>query len=130
MYEAFAQPGRVLTQLARMPDGRAYLWVARTVSHAQGGFGAPGKTFAVALGCDMVHASRLVYSRGLDTTDPTVPTPIGMGCKVCEREACPQRAFPFIGRPLDVNENESRFTPYTVAPSSETTGRKTIRKSL
>ena len=130
VYEAFAQPGRVLTQLARMPDGRAYLWVARTVSHAQGGFGAPGKTFAVALGCDMVHASRLVYSRGLDTTDPTVPTPIGMGCKVCEREACPQRAFPFIGRPLDVNENESRFTPYTVAPSSETTGRKTIRKSL
>lgn len=38
-----------------------------------------------------------------------------MGCKVCERTACPQRAFPFIGRPLDVNENESRFTPYAVA---------------
>lgn len=129
VYEAFAQPGRVLTQLARMPDGRAYLWVARTVSRGAGGFGAPGKTFAVALGCDMVHASRLVYSRGLDTTDPTVPTPIGMGCKVCEREACPQRAFPFIGRPLDVNENESRFTPYTVAPSSERTARKPSRKS-
>jgi len=115
VYEAFAQPGRVLRQLARMPDGRTYLWVARTVSHGQRGFASPSKTFAIGLGCDIRHAPRLIYSKGLDLTDQDVPTPIGMGCKVCERVACPQRAFPFIGRPLDVNENESRFTPYAVA---------------
>ncbi len=114
VYEAFAQPGRILTQLARMPDGRTYLWVARTVSHGHGGYGAPSKTFSIGLGCDIRHAERLVYSKGLDLRDPDVPTPIGMGCKVCEREACPQRAFPFVGRPLDVNENLSRFTPYAV----------------
>jgi XRE family transcriptional regulator, fatty acid utilization regulator len=34
---------------------------------------------------------------------------------VCERDACPQRAFPPIGRALDVNENRSRFAPYPVA---------------
>jgi predicted transcriptional regulator/transcriptional regulator with XRE-family HTH domain len=113
VYEAFAQPGRILTQLARMPDGRSYLWVARSVSRAHGGYGSPGKTFAIALGCDLSHAHRLVYSKGLDLQDPEVPTPIGMGCKVCERADCPQRAFPFIGRPLDVNENEGRFAPYT-----------------
>jgi len=117
VYEAFAQPGRVLRQLARMPDGRTYLWVARTVSHGQRGFGSPSKTFAIGLGCDIRHAPRLVYSKGLDLADQDVPTPIGMGCKVCERTACPQRAFPFIGRALDVNENESRFTPYAVANS-------------
>lgn len=115
VYEAFAQPGRVLPQLARMPDGRAYLWIARTVSHGQRGFGSPSKTFSIGLGCDIRHAPRLVYAKGLDLKDPEVPTPIGMGCKVCERVACPQRAFPFIGRALDVNENESRFTPYAVA---------------
>ena len=115
VYEAFAQPGRILPQLARMPDGRAYLWIARTVSHGQRGYGSPRKTFAIGLGCDIRHASRLVYSKGLDLQDVEVPTPIGMGCKVCERETCPQRAFPFVGRPLDVNENESRFTPYAVA---------------
>ena len=32
VYEAFAQPGRIVPQVARMPDGRAYLWVARTVA--------------------------------------------------------------------------------------------------
>ncbi|MGO4394570.1 short-chain fatty acyl-CoA regulator family protein [Variovorax sp. M-6] len=115
VYEAFAQPGRILPQLARMPDGRAYLWIARTVSHGQRGFGSPSKTFSIGLGCDIRYAPRLVYSKGLDLKDPEVPTPIGMGCKVCERVACPQRAFPFVGRPLDVNENESRFTPYAVA---------------
>ncbi|WPB57905.1 short-chain fatty acyl-CoA regulator family protein [Xylophilus sp. GOD-11R] len=115
VYEAFAQPGKVLTQLARMPDGRAYLWVARTVSQGLMGYGSPRKTFAVAMGCDIRHAPRLVYSKGLDLHDAEVPTPIGMGCKVCEREACPQRAFPFAGRPLDVDENDRRFTPYPVA---------------
>ena len=115
VYEAFAQPGRILPQLARMPDGRAYLWIARTVSHGQRGFGSPSKTFSIGLGCDARYAPRLVYAKGLDLKDPEVPTPIGMGCKVCERMACPQRAFPFVGRPLDVNENEGRFTPYAVA---------------
>ena len=123
VYEAFAQPGSVLTQLARMPDGRAYLWIARTVSHGQRGYGSPSKTFAIGLGCDIRHAPRLVYSKGLDLKDPEVPTPIGMGCKVCERIACPQRAFPFVGRALDVNENESRFMPYAVADDAR--GRRT-----
>ncbi len=116
VYEAFAQPGKILTQLARMPDGRAYLWIARAVSRGHGGYGAPSKTFAIGLGCDLQHAERLVYSKGLDLKDPDVPTPIGMGCKVCEREACPQRAFPFIGGALDVDETRSRFAPYPVAP--------------
>lgn len=115
VYEAFAQPGRILPQVARMPDGRAYLWVARTVSRSGGGWGTPGKAFSVALGCDIRHAPQLVYSRGLDLADPDAAVPIGMGCKVCERDACPQRAFPPIGRALDVNENRSRFAPYPVS---------------
>ena len=114
VYEAFANPGRVLTQLARMPDERTYLWIARTVSHGKGGFGALAKTFAVALGCDVRHAGRIVYSQGLNI-DPAVATPIGMGCKVCERTACPQRAFPSIGQTLTVDDSQSYFAPYTTS---------------
>ncbi|MEJ8814082.1 short-chain fatty acyl-CoA regulator family protein [Variovorax ureilyticus] len=114
VYEAFVQPGRILPQLARMPDGRSYLWIARTVTSRQGGYGAPQRMFSIGLGCDIRHAPRLVYAKGLDLRDPEAATPIGMGCKVCERADCPQRAFPFVGRPLDVDENQSRFTPYGV----------------
>lgn len=112
VYEAFTQPGRTVPQLASMPDGRVYLWVARTVSRAGHGWGAPGKTFSIGLGCDLQHAGRLVYSKGLDLRKVDAATPIGMGCKVCERSACPQRAFPFVGKSLSVNENESGFVPY------------------
>jgi XRE family transcriptional regulator, fatty acid utilization regulator len=112
VHEAFATPGRILTQLAQMPDGRRYLWVARTVTRRSGGYGTPDKTFAVGLGCDLRHAGRLVYSTGLQLDDPAAATPIGPGCKVCERTACPQRAFPPIGRPLRVDEHRSRFEPY------------------
>lgn len=115
VYEAFSNPGRILRQLARMPDGRVYLWIARTVFHQVGGFGRPDKDFAVALGCDVEHAHRLVYAKGLDLYDSDVPTPIGMGCRVCERPQCSQRAFPYIGRELDINEGVSGFVPYPMA---------------
>jgi len=115
VYEAFVHPVRILTQLAQMPDGRTYLWIARTVWRGQGEYGAPGKTFSIGLGCDLRHASRLIYSQGLDLGDVKAATPIGAGCKVCERPACPQRAFPPIGRTLAIDENRSRFAPYPVA---------------
>ncbi len=115
VYEAFATPGRILTQLAQMPDGRIYLWIARTVSRGHGGYGTPGKTFSIGLGCDVLHASRLVYSKGLDLGDAQAATPIGAGCKICDRESCPQRAFPPIGRLLAIDEKRSRFAPYPVA---------------
>ncbi|MGC9449424.1 short-chain fatty acyl-CoA regulator family protein [Cereibacter johrii] len=113
IYEAFARPGEILRQVAQMPDGRSYLWIARTVHHGQGGFGAPVKGFAVAVGCDLTHADRLVYARGLDLRNPGIATQIGPGCKLCERPGCPQRAFPMVARPLAVTEGEARFAPYS-----------------
>ena len=96
VYEAFSQPGRVLRQIAQMPDGGTHLWIARHVSSGPAGFQAPLKSFAVALGCDISQSHRLVYSRGLDLQ--AAATPIGTGCKVCERNDCAQRAFPSILR--------------------------------
>lgn len=96
VYEAFSQPGRILRQIARMPDGSTHLWIARQVSTGPARFTAPSKSFALALGCDISQAHRLVYAKGLDLHDPSAATAIGTGCKVCERRDCPQRAFPSI----------------------------------
>ncbi|MDR2164075.1 MAG: short-chain fatty acyl-CoA regulator family protein [Zoogloeaceae bacterium] len=125
LYEAFAQPGRILTQLATMPDGRAYLWLARTVTHGHPGYDAPEKTFAVGLGCDIRHAERLVYSRSLNLKDSAHFTPIGAGCKLCPREHCAQRAFPALGAQLAIDENSSCFTPYTIKPADGADMRRT-----
>ena len=112
VFEAFERPGQIITQIAQMPDGPRLLWIARTVARVAGVYGAPRKVFAIGLACDLRDADRLIYSTGLDLTDPEAATPIGAGCKVCDRPACPQRALPPIGRPLAINENESRFAPY------------------
>ena len=53
----------------------------------------------------------------LQTTDhPSSVTativPIGAGCKVCDRPACSQRAFPQLGRSISVSENSSSHLPY------------------
>ncbi|MGE7385196.1 short-chain fatty acyl-CoA regulator family protein [Streptomyces sp. NPDC004126] len=115
VYEAFAAPGRIHVQVAAMPDGQRYLWTARAVTRHRGGWGEPGKTFAIGLGCEIRHAPRLVYSDGLDLDNAEAATPIGMGCRLCERLDCPQRAVPPLGRPLAVDENSSTFIPYPVA---------------
>lgn len=119
VYEAFAYPGRISTQLATMPDGRGYLWIARTVTRRTGGYGTPAKSFAIGLGCDTHHAPRVVYADGLDLTNPSAFTPIGPGCKVCDRPACPQRAAPPVGAPLDIDDHRSGFLPYPIVGNGD-----------
>jgi predicted transcriptional regulator/transcriptional regulator with XRE-family HTH domain len=116
VYETFANPGKIGVQVAQMPDGRNYMWVARTVERRAHRYGQPGKTFAIGLGCELRHAHRLVYSEGLDLSGDN-STPIGAGCRVCERDNCPQRAFPALGRALDVDEHRSTVSPYLVKQS-------------
>jgi predicted transcriptional regulator/transcriptional regulator with XRE-family HTH domain len=113
VYDAFSNPGKTLTQVAEMPDGRAYLWIARRVESSRGGYGAPTKTFAIGLGCDLLHAERLVYSEGIALNAPSSRTLIGAGCKVCERSACAQRAFPPLAKKLVIDDERSSFAPYS-----------------
>lgn len=113
VYETFANPGKIGVQIAQMPDGRNYMWVARTIERRASRYGQPGKTFAIGMGCELRHAQRLVYSEGLDLSGE-VATPIGAGCRVCERDNCPQRAFPTLGRALDLDEHRSTVSPYLV----------------
>lgn len=115
IYAAFSSPDRILTQQAEMPDGRTYFWIAKMIRHRQGGYKAPSKNFAIALGCDLHHADRLVYSKGMILDDPAARTPIGAGCKICERQKCPQRAFPSLYSTIQVDETQTNFAPYMSA---------------
>ena len=112
VYDTFTTPGRIMRQLAHMPDGRTYLWIARTVSHHGERYGEPGKLFAIGLGCEARHARRTIYADGLDWNDLHTATPIGASCYVCTREDCAQRAYPPIHRPLLIDAHESTVAPY------------------
>ncbi|MDZ7874005.1 MAG: short-chain fatty acyl-CoA regulator family protein [Rhizobium sp.] len=73
----------------------------------------PVKSFAIGLGCDLADAGRLVYAKGLSLDDPAARTLIGVGCKLCERKECPQRAFPPVARGFAVDETVASFAPYS-----------------
>jgi len=112
LHEAFAYPGRILTQLARMPDGKVYLCLARTVHESGGNYLQPQRKFAIGLGCEINHAHELVYSTGIDLKDEDAVEQIGVSCRVCERPDCPQRAFPPLSRRLQIDENRRSAFPY------------------
>lgn len=112
VHAAFDRPGETLVQATEMPDGRRQLWVVRALIQRPARHGAPAREFAVALGCDIAHAGRLIYARGHDLTHPAGFTPIGPACKTCPREGCAQRAFPMLGRPLVIDPTRGLAVPY------------------
>lgn len=120
VYAAFSSPGRILTQVAEMPDGKRYFWVARTVVRGGAGHHAPRAEFAVALGCELRHAHRLVYAEGVALDDPRAATPIGLGCRICERRDCAQRARPPAGGLLAVDPDRRTYVPYPVETGNGT----------
>lgn len=115
VHHAFTRPGQFLTQVAQMPDARTYFWIARSTSTEAARYLGPDKRFAIGLGCDVAHAEKLVYSVGIDLADGEATVPIGAGCKICDRPACPQRAFPYLGRPVHVDPHSSTDLPYPPA---------------
>jgi predicted transcriptional regulator/plasmid maintenance system antidote protein VapI len=117
VHEAFAQPGRILTQVAEMPDGTRFFGIARTIERGGGGFRSRRKLFAIGLGCELSHARELVYADGLDAEHPREVMPIGPGCRVCLRENCVQRAFPPAGKPLLADSDTESLVSYQFSAS-------------
>ncbi|MCF6327165.1 MAG: short-chain fatty acyl-CoA regulator family protein [Devosiaceae bacterium] len=94
VYGAFLQPGRINVQLSQMPDGEIYFCIAR--SFEKGGYrhNAQRRHFSIGLGCHISHADRMIYSDGIDLSNTTQVVPIGVGCRICPRMTCEQRAQP------------------------------------
>jgi hypothetical protein len=114
VHRAFETPGRFLRQLAETPDGVRYISLARDVSKPGGRFGAPVRRFAIALGCEVIHAGQLVYADDLDVENARAFEPIGISCRICERTECHQRSVPPLERRLRVNPDKRGILPYQV----------------
>lgn len=112
VHDAFRIPGKISTQIVQMEDGTRYFSIARTVSRDNSGFGVPDNQFAIGLGCDISHANRITYSRGLNLEDNGADTPIGVNCRLCERADCNQRATPAINRELRLDEHVRGLSPF------------------
>ncbi len=114
VHQAFETPGRIIRQLAETPDGARYLSVATEIIKTSGGFKAPVRRYAIALGCEVTYAEAFVYADGLDMTTRAAFDPIGISCRICERANCQQRAIPPLKRRLAVDHDRRSVLPYSI----------------
>lgn len=115
VHRAFETPGQFLRQLAETPDGARYFCLARDVSKSGGAFDTPTRRYAIGLGCEVKHASALVYADHMQISTAQAFEPIGISCRICERPNCHQRSVPPLERQLQVDLNIRGVLPYQVA---------------
>src|SRR3546814_3903231 len=82
VHGALLTPGRIVRQVASLPDGETYLFVACAVAKGAGGFRRPRGYASVMLGCDIAHVRELVYGDGVE---PGAAVPVGITCRQCPR---------------------------------------------
>ena len=108
----------MLKQVIELPDGTRYFSIAQMVRRPVAPHPLPQPRFAIGLGCEIRHAARLTYAAGIDL-EKTEGTPIGVNCRLCERENCAQRAEPPITRTLILDENTRRVSSFAFSNARE-----------
>ncbi len=119
VHTAFATPGTLRVEVAELPDGAAFLCVARTLS-GPARWGEPPPVHVVAIGCAIGQAGALVYSDGLDLARSRVG--IGLSCRLCDRVDCRSRAFPPLEHRLAIDPNEAGASPWRFDPKPRSGG--------
>jgi len=112
VHQAFELPGQFLRQLAETPDGARYFCLARDVSKSGGAYNVPTRRYAIGLGCEVKHATALVYADHMDLGAAEAYAPIGISCRICERRNCHQRSVPPLERQLRVDPDRRGILPY------------------
>jgi hypothetical protein len=110
VHGALATPGRVVVQVAQLPDGATFLCFARAMIAPTARWGEPPAVRIVAMGCDVAHAAEVVYSDGIDLDSAVVG--IGLSCRLCDRPDCRSRAFPPLEHRLALDPMTTGTNPY------------------
>src|SRR5947207_794127 len=118
VHSTFDTPDRLLKQVIELPDGTRYFSIAQMVRRPVAPHPQPQPRFAIGLGCEIRHAAKLVYAAGMDL-EKAEGTPIGVNCRLCERENCSQRAEPPITRSLILDENTRRVSSFAFSNARE-----------
>jgi predicted transcriptional regulator/transcriptional regulator with XRE-family HTH domain len=110
VHTAFATPGMLRVQVAQLPDGTAFICVARTVTGPPAHWGEPPPVHVIALGTPRAYAPELVYADGIDLEHAVVG--IGLSCRLCDRQDCRSRAFPPLEHRLALDPLTASASPY------------------
>lgn len=105
VYAAFLSPDRINVQISEMPDGQRYFCIARTVLKGDHRYNAPRSYLSIGLGCSILHAREMIYADGIDLDSANQVVPVGVGCRICPRLQCGQRAHPPADHRFSLDDN-------------------------
>ncbi|WP_440957412.1 short-chain fatty acyl-CoA regulator family protein [Oceanicaulis sp. LC35] len=105
LYDVFRAPEQLHVQGLELTDGSRFISISRAVTRPL----ADGTAAlnAVAVGCEVSALDRIVYDPGERFT------PIGLSCRLCDRNDCPVRAFPPMQRSLRVDPHLRGAAPFS-----------------
>ncbi|MEM8554757.1 MAG: short-chain fatty acyl-CoA regulator family protein [Pseudomonadota bacterium] len=109
VHRAFLNRGAFLPQTVELPDGSQFFTLSRTVDRPALGHTKETRHLAIALGCPVDHAHRLVYGQ---STTASELTQIGINCPLCPRQRCPQRAHQPLHFELPMSPDRRGGTRY------------------
>ncbi|MBA1338717.1 MAG: hypothetical protein FD546_000143 [Pelagibacterales bacterium] len=112
IYAAFTMPGKINAAISKMPNGKKYICIARTVEKGVGKHGMFKSLLSIGLGCEAKYANDFVYADSLNLNDKKTETPIGVNCRTCDRMDCQQRAFPPLHKKFDIDLNKRGISVY------------------
>lgn len=115
IHDAFSAPGVILPQLVEMPDGAQFFTLSRTSPRPVFGRHQQAGRLVVALGCERGDAHRIGYAREVNLDrdrDGGVVARIGIGCRLCPRPSCAQRAHQSLHMDMTIDTRRRGRTRY------------------
>ncbi len=106
VYGAFLHPDRINVQISQMPDGQRFFCIAKAVTKGGYRHNEPKRHLSIGLGCHVAYANELVYSDGVDLSNMELSVSIGVGCRICPRTGCAQRAHPAAGHRMTSDDSD------------------------
>jgi predicted transcriptional regulator len=114
-HEAVTVPERMHLQIAEMPEGGRYVFLARGQLKPSDSFFQPPRRHALVLGWEASLAGEFVYADTLNMACEGAVARIGISCRICSRLDCQQRAYPPNEKQISVDTSRRGAIPYEIS---------------
>ncbi len=113
MWSATMRSGEILPQAIAFGDGTRTFTLSCAIRIANEEDRYNRTQHIVMLGCPLEEAGQLVYADTRDFENPDNLTPVGLNCRLCDRQSCAQRAFPPLQKRLYADETKRSAVPFS-----------------
>ncbi len=113
MWRSIMRSGEILPQAIVFGDGTRTFTLSCAIRIANEDDPQIRDQRILMLGCPLEEAAQLVYADTLNLENPDTLTPVGLNCRLCDRPACAQRAFPPLQKRLYADESKRSAVPFS-----------------